>query len=138
MVNGVKHCTGCAQDLLLDRFYEYKYNGKVKLTTRCKECHRVYREANKKSRSKNDREYRLKKDYGITVKDYELMMAKQGGVCYICKSTNKGRSLCVDHCHNSGEVRKLLCISCNTGLGNFKDNPELLKLSIDYLEEHNE
>jgi len=64
------------------------------------------------------------------------MLKEQGGGCAICGETKplKGKNyLCVDHCHETGEVRGILCHACNTGLGKFKDSPELLHTAINYL-----
>lgn len=61
------------------------------------------------------------------------MMHEQGGVCAICKgSLDKP---CVDHSHETGAIRGILCIPCNTGLGAFKDNTESLANAIEYLEQ---
>jgi hypothetical protein len=65
-----------------------------------------------------ERSRQLKRRYGITVEDYDRMLEGQGGVCALCKETcSKGTRLCVDHDHDSGRVRGLLCDSCNRGLG---------------------
>jgi hypothetical protein len=62
------------------------------------------------------------------------MLAAQGNACKICGSPNSGeRSLAVDHCHRTQRIRGLLCSACNTGLGSFRDSPELLKSAIKYL-----
>lgn len=77
--------------------------------------------------------------YGITLKQCEALKEKQEYRCALCgdhESANK-QGLVVDHCHVSGEVRKLLCPPCNVGLGMFKDNPELLLKAADYIKEHN-
>lgn len=92
-----------------------------------------------KCRSCNEkRKYKafIKRTYGITWGDYEEMFDKQKGCCAICKSKVSSRRterLYVDHCHNSLEVRGLLCGNCNNGLGQFKDSPRLLQRAIDYL-----
>lgn len=65
-----------------------------------------------------DRQYR--KRYGITLADYEKMLADQNGKCKICaadKAGNTGQCFAVDHCHSTGKVRGLLCIKCNARLG---------------------
>jgi hypothetical protein len=65
-----------------------------------------------------DRQYR--KRYGITLRDYEAMLAKQGGACAICGSRAAGpkqQAFAVDHCHDTLTVRGLLCITCNAKLG---------------------
>lgn len=65
------------------------------------------------------------------------MLAAQGGVCAICGETNaSGRDLSVDHDHETGEIRQLLCSNCNTGIGLLKDNPELLIKASAYLMKH--
>ncbi len=82
------------------------------------------------------REYKLKEKYGITPKDYNDMYVKQNGCCKICGThqTELKHILVVDHNHDTGNVRGLLCRSCNVGLGHFKDNKDLLKIAIQYLE----
>lgn len=101
------------------------------------EHRRQYRvEWYKKNGHKNyirDRSYNLKKTYGITLEWYEETLAAQGGGCKICGRSPKGRQLSVDHDHNSGKVRGLICYYCNTGLGNFKDDADLLRRALAYL-----
>lgn len=76
----------------------------------------------------------LKYLYGITPDKYEEMFKKQNGVCAICENPPKeGKRLGVDHCHDSGDVRGLLCDDCNTGLGKFRDDPDLLNAAREYL-----
>lgn len=82
----------------------------------------------------------LKRDYGITLERYEAMLAAQDGRCAICRVrfdslTYKGVAS-VDHCHDTGRVRELLCRNCNNGLGQFLDDPNLLRAAVDYLERH--
>jgi hypothetical protein len=69
------------------------------------------------------RECHLMKEYGITVEEYEKMSIAQNNVCVICSGDNSGKVLHVDHDHNTGEVRGLLCNGCNTALGMIHDNP---------------
>lgn len=81
----------------------------------------------------------LKSKYGLTREQYDEMLASQGGCCSICKAGDplgKG-AWHVDHCHDSGAVRGLLCHQCNVGLGHFKDSPTFLAAAIDYLGRHN-
>lgn len=87
---------------------------------------------------------RLKK-YGIDVETYKNMLDFQGGVCALCKNPEVEiiskkypypRSLCVDHDHNTGKVRALLCQKCNQGIGAFKDDPMLLCVAAEYLQYH--
>jgi recombination endonuclease VII len=80
--------------------------------------------------------YGLKK-YGLTPEKYRELHAKQGGACAICRKVPPGaRKLCVDHHHASNKHRSLLCVSCNAGLGNFREDPKLFMAAIDYLVAH--
>lgn len=74
--------------------------------------------------------------FGLTLADYDSMLAAQGGGCACCgRRINKsGRRLGVDHNHETGVVRGILCHHCNAGIGHFADDPDLLRLAIDYLE----
>ncbi len=69
----------------------------------------------------------------MTYQEFKKLLKKQGGKCAICRMFEKKRRMSVDHCHKTGKVRGLLCRTCNIGLGQFKDNPELLKKAIKYL-----
>lgn len=63
------------------------------------------------------REYELRNRYGITPEDYDRMLEEQGGVCAICEGAcPTGRRLAVDHDHETGRVRGLLCVNCNQRL----------------------
>lgn len=78
----------------------------------------------------------LKKKFGITMDDYERKLAEQGGVCQICKrACPSGRRLAVDHNHDTGAVRSLLCGPCNRGIGMFGEDPDRLRIAISYLED---
>ncbi len=82
----------------------------------------------------------LLQNYGITEDDFLNLWENQEGKCLICDIhlVPRGRSMdsaAVDHNHLTGEIRGLLCKSCNSGLGHFKDNPEFLASAIEYLEE---
>jgi len=78
----------------------------------------------------------LKNTYGISTEEYELMFQRQGSRCAIChiEASETSRGLFVDHCHESDIVRELLCLHCNTALGHFKDNPELMREGAEYVE----
>jgi hypothetical protein len=76
----------------------------------------------------------LKRKYGITIDDYEAMLVAQGGGCAICHAPEpEGHSLHVDHDHDTGAVRGLLCFNCNAGLGKFGEDIELLSAAVVYL-----
>jgi hypothetical protein len=81
----------------------------------------------------------------ISIDEYNRMNEEQKGLCAICQRENRQKSrkegelcrLAIDHCHQTGKVRALLCGACNKGLGHFEDNIELLITAIQYLEQHN-
>lgn len=85
----------------------------------------------------------IKREYGITIKEFKFMLGKQEGRCAICgqpetmKRSGKLVSLAIDHGHTHGKVRGLLCANCNAGLGKFKDNVLLLNKASNYLEVNN-
>lgn len=85
------------------------------------------------------RAYDLQRRYGITPEDYERMLKEQHGHCAIChEPADTPTELNVDHCHETGVVRGLLCSNCNTGLGKFKDFTPFLTQAINYLERNND
>ena len=87
-------------------------------------------------REERDRN-RPKGPYGLSVAVREFMLEMQTHRCAICEKPFKGKVRpCTDHCHNSGKVRAFLCSNCNTGLGMYKDRPELLRRAAEYLETH--
>ena len=83
----------------------------------------------------------LKHEYGITLVEYNKILEKQQGICAICKENEKiidkrtgnPKRLAVDHCHETNIVRGLLCQSCNTALGKFKDKPEIIERAANYV-----
>lgn len=85
------------------------------------------------------RDANLRRDFGITSFDYDNIVENQGGVCAICKQpeiatrNGKVKRLAVDHCHDTGIVRGLLCQLCNTMIGNAKDDTDRLLAAIEYL-----
>jgi Autographiviridae endonuclease VII len=81
------------------------------------------------------RKHRLRSNYGISLEEYVAMLERQGGVCAICKKKpDKGKPLCVDHCHVTGMVRGLLCHKCNSVLAFGNDDPAILQAAITYLQ----
>lgn len=77
----------------------------------------------------------LKKNYGLTVEQFETFYSNQKGCCACCgkHESEFKRRLHVDHDHKSGQVRALLCTRCNPGLGYFEDSIEKLEMAITYL-----
>ena len=77
----------------------------------------------------------LKHKYGITLSDFNRMLKEQGGRCAICQNDEPGRSgqWLVDHCHDTGEVRGLLCHKCNSGIGLLRDSVPIVRSALRYL-----
>jgi len=99
---------------------------------RCATHHR----AKRAKRSSATREQRWEQIYGITAEDYWLIWEYQQGYCYICeRAKGIGRKrLSVDHCHDTGLVRGLLCQRCNRDiLGHARDEVEFFERCIEYL-----
>ena len=91
--------------------------------------------ARRRQRWRTDTEYRERLytgRYGLSPDDYRKLVQQQGGVCAICKKAD--RELVIDHCHATNVVRRLLCRKCNTGLGQFDDDPDVLRAAAAYLE----
>jgi hypothetical protein len=122
-------CSKCNQEKP-DNFF-HKKGDKGKLRVSCKTCDYAYTKA---AREKNPEDYlriQLKK-YGLTVADFKELAESQGGSCKICGVTPTYR-LCVDHRHDTGKVRGLLCRTCNKAIGQLGDTPEGVKRAYDYL-----
>lgn len=92
----------------------------------------------KSERAIDNRDRALRKNYGISLSEYETMLARQEGKCPICDSNFPGGkgTWQVDHCHTTGVVRGLLCHHCNLLLGHAKDSVRCLKQAIHYLQSH--
>ena len=104
----------------------------------CKECYVARRRSNKEQGVKYDqREYFMEDAYGITTQQYSEILESQGGGCAICGAPppidTRKKHLVVDHNHETGEVRGLLCDTCNRGLGLLGDNLHTLCSAVDYL-----
>jgi hypothetical protein len=84
-----------------------------------------------------NKDYNLRQNYGITLADFEAMLASQDGRCAICLGFFPSEfETHADHDHSTGRVRGLLCNSCNNGLGRFRDDPDILRRAAAYLEQH--
>lgn len=81
--------------------------------------------------SANQRDRWLQSQYGLTTSDYETMYENQSGKCAICDTPSE--KLVVDHNHQTGTVRGLLCPTCNMGIGLLKENPQVMANAIMYL-----
>lgn len=93
---------------------------------------KIYNEENREELANRGR---LKK-YGVTPDDFKRFLVAQGGVCAICGGLGGKTGLCVDHDHETGKVRGLLCRFCNTGIGNLKDSSDITRRATKYLKQH--
>lgn len=88
----------------------------------------------------NRRRLQLMADYGITPAEYDALLENQGGLCAICRKPEtvardgKVMRMPVDHCHDTGRIRGLLCHRCNRAVGMLGDDPEVLRAAANYLE----
>lgn len=126
-LEGRKKCIKCLKWLAEDCFYKCKHT-RDKLQPHCRDCTKWGQ---------------LQLKFGVTEEQYWKILKQQGGVCRICKEPPGTMKLGVDHDHTccTGNrtcgrcVRGLLCSTCNTALGKFRDSPEILESAILYLEE---
>ncbi len=148
---GTRHCQICKETKPLGDFY--KHDGVVDgYGKRCKECSKKHVTAwRKKNPEKHrasakrwsDKNPELKKDVnlkvriGLPIGTYATMLAAQNGLCAICRTSEPGGKngrFHVDHCHETKEVRGLLCTNCNTGIGHMKHRVTFLQAAIEYLQ----
>lgn len=114
--------------------------GKFDFTTR--QGKNAYMKEWRDSNPRSQRHFILKRGYGMSVQDYAQRLADQNGVCAICEkpetTIQQGNilPLAVDHDHETGGIRALLCQACNRGIGHFKDDPAVLRRAADYIESH--
>jgi hypothetical protein len=112
----------------------------VSQCTKCRVAYnKAYRKNNKEKFLAIERKSKLKKAYGITPEQYDQLLEIQNEKCAICASKKPGgrtKMFFIDHCHDNGNIRGLLCMRCNTGLGLFLDNPKFLLNAISYLKEN--
>lgn len=111
--------------------FNHTYKGRLYCSIKC---------ANKFNPTRHckdtQRHYKYKINYGISLEEYNEMFAEQNGCCAICKrhQTEFKKHLHVDHNHETGEVRGLLCHNCNLALGRFQDSPEIIKAALEYVQ----
>ena len=139
-----KTCTKCKQTKSQSEFYTKTYKGRTRYQTWCKPCSL----ADHKTRYTPQRDFKskLKLRYNLTWEQYIDLYNKQQGQCKICtkfikvpgKTTQpKSEMACVDHDHQTGRIRGLLCSHCNTMLGLARDSTFILSNAISYLKSNN-
>ena len=134
-----KPCRDCGEVKPLDEFYKDSKakDGKQGV---CKPCDSVrrkaYKDADPERASMQRHRSKLKLRYGMTVEQYDELLEAQDGRCACCGTTEPGRGdnrFFVDHCHDTGEVRGLLCHKCNAGIGYLGDNVDGVWQAMLYL-----
>lgn len=147
-----KLCITCKRKKLLKEFYKNSLN-KDGYANQCKKCKVEYmKDLNSRPESKArinvaakryrqsdkgkkyHKDFKFRQRYGITLKIYEQMVLSQENRCAICKEI--ADKLVVDHDHETGKVRALLCEPCNVGIGLFKESSVTLKAAAVYVEHH--
>lgn len=147
-----KTCTHCKEDLPTSSFGVAKgyRDGRRSQCNKCRTAlgrgrwktdhHRERRAArradNLVEERRKDRERKRKQNYGLSAEDIALLLAQQGGGCALCKTTKPGgryNVFCVDHCHETGRVRGMLCHSYNVALGALGDNEAGLAAALAYV-----
>ncbi|MFF5045647.1 endonuclease VII domain-containing protein [[Kitasatospora] papulosa] len=131
LFEALKTCSKCRETKPDTAFHQ---NGEGGRRSKCRDC----RAKTEKRRPRTALERRgpdLLRKYGITVEQYDAMHDAQGGRCAICGDV-PAAGLALDHCHNTGKPRGLLCKLCNLGIGHFRDRADLLTAAAAYLSHH--
>ena len=140
-----RECRVCnaTKNLLADFYLSRKDpTKKSSYSYECKDCTIKRTIKYNRDNSETVRSQYLKRQYGLTFEEFDVMLSKQDNCCAICgtdkPSKNRGRvnRFHVDHSHTTGKIRGLLCKSCNIALGEIEDNIHTLKSMIEYLESH--
>lgn len=138
----MRSCKSCGADLEGTHFNRQFCNPKCRYELygpKAREATRNWRANNLDRALWLDLDKHLRRKFGISAEEYMLLLDEQDGRCKICLRTpeevgDKGcPRLAVDHDHETGAVRGLLCRPCNAGLGHFQDSPELMASAINYL-----
>lgn len=118
------------KESILARCKTYYEKNKEKINAR----HRTYNKKNRDKKKASD----LKRKFGISLHEYDLMLTEQKGKCACCGIHQNKLTMrfAVDHDHDTGLIRGLLCGNCNTAIGKLGDNIEGLMKALNYLEKH--
>lgn len=130
-----KICRICGAAKSTDEFY-VSSKAKDGLRAECKGCESNYQFHRRKNRPEVRRRSDLKRVYGISLEEYDAALALQGKKCGCCGLTiesSRPRQFAVDHCHQTGKNRGILCADCNMAIGLLGDNLEGLEDAVQYL-----
>jgi hypothetical protein len=134
-------CKNCYNKWLLENNPEYVKKQKENHKNWMKSHINYKKEYDKKYIAKQEPDYNrirlLRSKYNLTIDDYEALLKKQNGGCAICGNKPKeGKNLHIDHCHETGVLRGLLCFRCNFGLSYFGENKSTLEKAFLYLKDN--
>jgi hypothetical protein len=125
-----KRCADCKTYKPVAEFPRNK-NSKDGFHCYCKACNNARTAESRQRLHGGSRHYHLKQRYGIGADEFDRLVRLQGGVCAICGRTDPEH---VDHSHETGAVRGILCFNCNGGLGQFRDSIDALLAAAAYLD----
>lgn len=133
-------CLRCRTEKPVSEYYEVRKDGNGGRKV-CKTCLRAanaeWRKENQMHRKEKLKRGRLMRGFGMTLERFNEMLVEQGHKCSICGSNfPDGAKINVDHDHNTGVVRELLCNKCNLGLGCFDDDVSLFYRATLYIDRH--
>lgn len=131
----MKECRRCKESKELTDFYKSTSRTKGGYRHECKSCWNrdslKYYNDNREEIIEKRKDYHYLKNYNITRADFHKMQEEAGG-CEVCGDTNT----VLDHCHDSSEIRGVLCNRCNQALGLMRDDPVLIRGLADYMDRH--
>ena len=141
---GRRICSGCNKEKALADFGK-SVLFKMGRETRCKACKNTWRAARKVPKripaaDASPRDYRRRYTHGVSAATFLALYDAQDGKCGICSNEMDflAKATCLDHSHNTGMIRGVLCQRCNLGIGHMKDDIKLMRSAIAYLEKHGE
>lgn len=149
---GTKWCNGCQKDVSVELFQKRKRCDRIILRSRCQACENRYAEGRRlanpeKHKLACSKWYRrnpvkaranfiagVARKSGVSPEALNHFVSGHSGCCDICgEACSTGKSLAIDHDHQQGHVRGMLCQKCNIGLGQFDDDPMKIKKAVEYL-----
>jgi hypothetical protein len=135
----VARCSACGEVKSRDQFYAARSRVRG-IMAYCKVCsvgkQTAYLQKQRQDNPDFFRNRNLKFSHRITLAERHAMFEAQDGCCAICRTPEGEGRLHVDHHHESGRIRALLCHGCNKGIGFLKENPAVIRAAADYVEEH--
>ena len=131
-LGNAKRCPDCGELKPLSEFPKNKRT-RSGYHAYCKPCHNARGRETVRRLYGNSRHYHLKQKYGMGASEVRTLVDAQGGKCPICR---KRPATQVDHDHDTGRIRGVLCLYCNAALGAFHDDPALISKAIAYIEKH--